>query len=514
MNSMTLFMVDVSRHQVERSDPLDLGEALKAGVGIVNIQLDRGRQDDVLPPWAATYAQAALRLGMGVCTYKWLDSRTGGAESARRAFERMRAIGGPDDMAHVVDCEEDATQDQLRAYVTAMTGLLGRPIAIYTGRWWLQPRGWQINDLTPFLHAAPTSGYQAMYAGDESLAWQAGYGGWEDVSILQYGVRTLPGTGACSVSAIRDPEVWARLTTMGGLDVGAYEDWVRAGQPVSGVARPVKRIGDRLKSHGYTVYYIGNSDHLTHKPPEDHTPFSATGWPIASPRWWIFADDIMPPQAGSGLPSLQQLGAQMLADAKAGHPGMKWLKYMNWEPDKNNGGRCFQERFTPNYEQRLSTDRGHIHQSCRSDMKDYAGADDYDPVARLRGQQQTTEDDMQPVLVRLAGEDTVRLVTMGIGHIPVLDPTDLNRWKKFMSDNAMNTTVFDWPAASRPQCGPDLTAVPSLSVTPEVAASIAATIVAAGSNDLSEADLDTIKELTIEGAKQAAREGTGESVPA
>lgn len=93
----------------------------------------------------------------------------------------------------------------------------------------------------------------------------------------------------------------------------------------------------------------------------------------------------MPPRAGSGLPSLQVLGAQMLADKLDGHPGMAWLKYQNWEPQRDNGGFCYQDSFKPSHVRTSSTDRGHIHQSGRSDHVTYAGADAYDPVARVRG---------------------------------------------------------------------------------------------------------------------------------
>lgn len=209
---MTLHIVDVSRWQVERPDALDLGMAKAAGMGGVNIALDRGREADVLPGWAHEYAEGARSLKLAVGCYRWLDNRIPGAESARRAFERMHTLGGPQGMAHAVDCEDTATETILRDYVTTMTGLLGRPIAIYSGKWWLKPRGWQIADLTPFLWAAPAAGYLPAYPGDDSPHWTAGYGGWQNLALMQYGVLPLPGTGQCSLSAVRDPTVWATLT--------------------------------------------------------------------------------------------------------------------------------------------------------------------------------------------------------------------------------------------------------------------------------------------------------------
>lgn len=207
---MTLHIVDVSRHQVERPDALDLAKAKAAGMGAANIQLDRGRQDDVLPGWVSEYVEGAHSLGMGVSSYRWLDARIPGAESARRAFDRMQHLGldGP----HTVDCEADATEQHLRDYVTTMTGLLGRPIAIYSGRWWLQPRGWQIDDLSPYLWSAPSVGYLTEYPGDNSPHWTVAYGGYRILAAMQYAVASLPDTGLCSLSAVRDPAVWEALT--------------------------------------------------------------------------------------------------------------------------------------------------------------------------------------------------------------------------------------------------------------------------------------------------------------
>lgn len=164
--------------------------------------------------------------------------------------------------------------------------------------------------------------------------------------------------------------------------------WVRDGRPYQ-VAEPVADLHSILTGHGYTVYLLGDERHLRHIPPEDHCPFSAVGWPVESPYPWLFAADIMPPPAGSGLPSLQQLGAQLHGDKQAGHPGMQWLKYMNWGPDRDNGGPCYHDSWQPEYARRNSTDRGHIHLSGRSDCKSYSLPDGYDPVARIRGERMT-----------------------------------------------------------------------------------------------------------------------------
>lgn len=168
----------------------------------------------------------------------------------------------------------------------------------------------------------------------------------------------------------------------------AYRDWLADGSPWE-FARPVRALGDRLAEHGYTVYFEGDTNHLTKDTPEDHTPFSATGWPGKSPYPVCMATDIMPPTAGQkskltgrALPSLARLAAQLRADRVSGAPGAVWIKYMNWEP---GDGNCWHDRWQPDYVRTASADRGHIHVSSRSDMAAYTAADGYDLVARTEG---------------------------------------------------------------------------------------------------------------------------------
>jgi hypothetical protein len=214
---VTLHLVDVSKYQVERPDPLNLALAQGAGFNAINVALDRGRAEDVLPTWARSYVDTARDRGMGVSCYRWVDARISGKESADRAYDRMRQIGGPDGIAHAADVESDAPYEVVRDYVDAMQQHLQRHVFLYTADWWwLNPaRRWDGASMTPYLWAAPNDGYLTAYPGDVSPHWTAGYGGWGSMSALQYAVKPLPGTGNCSLSAIRDLRVWEALTGTG-----------------------------------------------------------------------------------------------------------------------------------------------------------------------------------------------------------------------------------------------------------------------------------------------------------
>ncbi len=228
---MTLHLVDVSRWQVERPDPLDLAKAKAAGYHIANVALTGGR-GYVSGAWARTYADRARALGLGVATYHWLDGRSPGAAQAAATLARLDELGGRAGAAHQVDVEETGehgiappTWAHVRDYVDAVQQGLGRHIAVYSADWrW--PAGWPGADLTPYLMAAPVGAgpgrkahYLPAYPGDDSPAWAAGFGGWPHLSIMQWGVQPLPGTGDCSLSAIRDPAVWAALTGGDGVAV-------------------------------------------------------------------------------------------------------------------------------------------------------------------------------------------------------------------------------------------------------------------------------------------------------
>jgi hypothetical protein len=93
-----------------------------------------------------------------------------------------------------------------------------------------------------------------------------------------------------------------------------HQDWINHGSPVSGLCRPLAQLRDVLRGQGWTVYDMGNASHLDAQPPEDHTPYSETGWPGTSPKWWLHAIDIMPD--GKGAAALTQVG-QRLFDARA-----------------------------------------------------------------------------------------------------------------------------------------------------------------------------------------------------
>jgi hypothetical protein len=153
--------------------------------------------------------------------------------------------------------------------------------------------------------------------------------------------------------------------------------WRADGSPFE-LMQPLAALRDRLRGMGYTVYDVGNNSHLDASPPEDHTPYSATGYPGKAKYGVGYAIDVMPP-AKSGLPSLQALGAALKRDADAGL--IPWLKYMNWGPVDNAHAVKDSWRAGRPAARTSSSDTGHIHGSGMTGYEDDHRWDDYDPFS-------------------------------------------------------------------------------------------------------------------------------------
>ena len=166
----------------------------------------------------------------------------------------------------------------------------------------------------------------------------------------------------------------------------AYYNWLNAGSPYT-LAEWMGDLVETMRGHGFTVYHYPDDDHLMAAYPQDHTPFSYTGWPLDSPWGWGFGVDVMP-EPGADARSLAPLARQIIADKRAGLlPG---LKYINWTDEQGN---VWQTSWKPDEVTRSNTDKGHIHLSGRSDSAHWRAVG-YDPIARLQGDIMAIDSDL------------------------------------------------------------------------------------------------------------------------
>lgn len=163
------------------------------------------------------------------------------------------------------------------------------------------------------------------------------------------------------------------------MESQGYYDWLKAGKPYT-LQKPANELRATIAGYGYVVYHYPNDDHLKATTPEDHTPFSYTGWPNTSrlaTRWVGRALDVMP--KNDDIKTIAGLAKQIIADKDAKVPGTEWIKYINWT---DIDGSCWHVSWQPGKVVRASSDKGHIHISGRDDM-DNASTQGYDPVARM-----------------------------------------------------------------------------------------------------------------------------------
>ncbi|MFI5910927.1 glycoside hydrolase family 25 protein [Dactylosporangium sp. NPDC051541] len=156
--------------------------------------------------------------GMIPGAYHFLRNSDGAAQ-ARFFLARLAKHGGPAGMLVQLDCEADASWAVVQAFVAEWNARTGSyPFAFYTGDWWLQPRGWNVASLTPYLWAAPNRGYTDSYTGDTANDWNAGYGGFTRMSIDQFTAKGTAGgiRGNVDIDAVRDPAVLATLVRGAG----------------------------------------------------------------------------------------------------------------------------------------------------------------------------------------------------------------------------------------------------------------------------------------------------------
>jgi hypothetical protein len=216
-----MFLVDIASYQ----DGLTPADAARAGFHGINVKVSHGLGQHGVHSNAAGWVHNTA--GLAVSTFHYLTGDAPGAAQARYACERLNVLGVPGNSPHTVDCESDADWQTIVEYVTAMRLLLHRPVALYTGRWWWQDpgRGWAAPDLLPYVWAAPDKGYLTRYPGDTDSRWAIRYAGHTSLAVMQYAVGPVARTGGqpidVSMSAIRDPAIWADLSTPreGGVTV-------------------------------------------------------------------------------------------------------------------------------------------------------------------------------------------------------------------------------------------------------------------------------------------------------
>ena len=210
---MTIHLADIASYQAG----VKSADLWAAGMDGINVKVSHGLGSHSVHERVAQYVAEARAAKKVLGSFHWLTGDASGVDQANYAYSRMIKLGlHLPGHAHTVDVEATTnapTAGIYADYVVRMVQLLGRPIATYTGDWWQQAHGWLMAsaDRSPWLWAAPNVGYQSSYPGDTSDLWDAGYGGWADLAVMQYRVSKIAGIKV-SQSAVRSADIWADMT--------------------------------------------------------------------------------------------------------------------------------------------------------------------------------------------------------------------------------------------------------------------------------------------------------------
>lgn len=152
------------------------------------------------------------------------------------------------------------------------------------------------------------------------------------------------------------------------MAIRTYSAWHDDGEPARW-ARPIIDLTDTLVDvvpGKHELGVLGNRAHLLDTPPQDHCPYSQTGWPIYSPYPFVHGLDW----------TAQGYARQFrwwVSEARAGR--CRWVKYINIDRHHYS--------FQPGYAVRPSSDDpGHGHLSIRSDWTNLRAAHGWVTVRR------------------------------------------------------------------------------------------------------------------------------------
>jgi hypothetical protein len=189
---------------------------LPAATAFVNISLSRGLFAPVgIGAARQTWAADARKAGKVLLGYHWLDATASGAEQwAACKREALTVFGSLAGWGLQLDCEADATYEHVVAFASAARADLGRPIAFYSGDWWLDSRNWpELASRFPYLWATANDGWLAGVPEDRSKHWRwTGKGGWPHLSLLQWSAAQKIAGVTVSSTVVRNPEVLCALT--------------------------------------------------------------------------------------------------------------------------------------------------------------------------------------------------------------------------------------------------------------------------------------------------------------
>lgn len=198
---MVTWLIDISNHQ----GTFDVGRAVGEGYSGVWMKATEGTtfRDGRFD----AFADQVLASGAIPGAYHYLRAGSG-RDQCDVFYGRIRDHGGPDGWLAACDNEVDATWETTVDFFARWRELAGdHPLFMYSGNWWWGLRGWNGASLTPYLwdsRYVSGSGYGSeLYGAVPESWWSSRYGGWGDVTVLQFSSSGLVAGRTVDVNAFR-----------------------------------------------------------------------------------------------------------------------------------------------------------------------------------------------------------------------------------------------------------------------------------------------------------------------
>lgn len=231
---MVTWLIDISNHQ----GWFNVGGAVSEGYAGIFMKATEGVtfRDGMFD----TFASQVLSAGAVPGAYHYLRAGDGRAQ-CDVFFSRVRDHGGPDGWMCACDNEADASWGTTVAFFQRWRELAGgHPLMMYSGNWWWAPRGWNGSSLTRYLwdsRYVSGVGYgSALYGKVPDSWWSPRYGGWGEVTLLQFSSSGNVAGRQVDVNAFRGSvgELRALLTRGGPSGTGVVIAPGEGGSSVSG----------------------------------------------------------------------------------------------------------------------------------------------------------------------------------------------------------------------------------------------------------------------------------------
>jgi len=163
---------------------------------------------------------------MIVGAYHWLNN-SNPIYQLEHFLSRIESVGGPEGLLCCLDVEDPnhpPNLDTLYAFADEFNRRTNHhPLFIYSGEWWWSSRGWRGADFGPLWDSRYVEGVATgseLYSRVPDSWWKPTYGGWSEVTMLQFTSKAVVAGQRIDVSYFNgSPDELRQYTSSNGVNL-------------------------------------------------------------------------------------------------------------------------------------------------------------------------------------------------------------------------------------------------------------------------------------------------------